>query len=79
MQPPLNFAEFGAPVCRVLSNAHCINVNIYIHKNMLLLCHLASLIQRNATCSYLNILFYVNKNPYDCYRIIHLKIYNTTQ
>ena len=46
---------------------------------MLLLCYPASLIQRNATCSYLNILFYVNKTPYDCYRIIHVKIYNCTQ
>ena len=51
---------------------------IYI-KDMLLLCYPASLIQRNATYSYLNILFYVNKTPYDCYRIIHVKIYNTTQ
>ena len=46
---------------------------------MLLLCYPASLTQINATCSYLNILFYVNKNLYDCYRIIHLKIYNSTQ
>ena len=46
---------------------------------MLLLCYPACLIQRNATYSYLNILFYVNNNPYDCYRIIHLKIYKTTQ
>ena len=37
---------------------------------MLLLCYPASLIQRNATCSYLNIRIYVNKNPHDCYRII---------
>ena len=46
---------------------------------MLLLCYPASLMQRNATCSYFNILFYVNKTPYDCYRIIHVKIYNSTQ
>ena len=44
---------------------------------MLLLCYPASLIQRNATCSYLNILFYVNKTSYDC--ILHVKIYNSTQ
>ena len=65
--------------CRILPNAHCINVNIYIHKRYVILMLSASLIQRNATCSYLNILFSVNKNPYDCYRIIHVKIYNSTQ
>ena len=46
---------------------------------MLLLCYPASLIQRNATSSYLNKVFYVNKNKYDCYRIIHVKIYNSAQ
>ena len=39
---------------------------------MLLLCYPASLIQRNATCSYVNILLYLNKNPCDCYSIIHV-------
>ena len=62
------------------SQMHTVFMLIFIYiKDMLLLCYPASLIQRNATCSYLNILFYVNKNPYDCYRIIHVKIYNSTQ
>ena len=54
------------------SQMHTVLMLIFINiKYMLLLCYHASLIQRNATCSYLNIIFYVNKNPYDCYRIIN--------
>ena len=50
------------------SQMHIVLMLIFIYiKYMLLLCYPESLIQRHATCSYLNILFYVNKNPYDCY------------
>ena len=61
------------------SQMHTVLMLIFIYIKNMLLCYPASLIQRNATCSYLNIPFYVNKNLYDCYRIIYLKIYNTTQ
>ena len=40
------------------SQMHTVLMLIFIYiKDMLLLCHPASLTQRNATCSYLNILF----------------------
>ena len=62
------------------SQMHTVLMLIFIYiKDMLLLCYPASLTQRNATRSYLNILFYVSKSLYDCYRIIHVKIYNYTQ
>ena len=44
------------------SQMHTVLMLIFIYiKYMLFLCYPSSLIQRNSTCSYLNILFYVNK------------------